>query len=110
ARRTVARPDRRANDQWRAVHGGDARPGPVDPHRRGDAGEQLSVVADLLRRAVGHSEVLARLRRHPVPPGAARLRRPRPPLRRIEAMTMKRKTTEHTEKRRKKRIAFFRRL
>src|SRR5205814_5626481 len=65
-----------------AVHRGDAGPGPLDPHRRGDAGEQLPALADLLRRAVGDADAVARLRAGGAARGAARLRRPEPPVRR----------------------------
>ena len=71
-------------DRRRAVHGGDARSGPADPHGRGNARQQLSFVADFLRRIVGDGEVLAGLRPRHVASGAARLRPARTPLRRTQ--------------------------
>src|SRR5262249_43430792 len=86
-RRATPRADRRGDDQRRAVHGGDARPGPADPHRQRDARQQLPVVADLLRRAVGDGQVLAGLRRRDSASGAGRLWPQGAPLRRAEVKT-----------------------
>src|SRR5262249_25065358 len=50
------------------------------PHGRGDADQQLPVVADILRRAVGDRTLLARLRRAHAPASPQRLRPSRTPL------------------------------
>ena len=54
----------------------------LDPHGRRDADQQLPALADLLRRALGHADALARLPRRRPAPGVPRLRGPRTQVRR----------------------------
>ena len=60
------------------------RPRPADSHGRRDADQQLSAVADQLRRDLGHRPLLAGVRRADAARGDPRLRQPQPQVRRPE--------------------------
>ena len=57
------RRDRRADDLRPPLHRRHARPGPAHPHRRRDARQQLSSMADQLRGAVRQRRAVAGFRR-----------------------------------------------
>src|SRR5690606_23122486 len=72
---------RRGDARIATVPGRPAGAGPVHPHRRGHAHQQLPAVADGLHRTVVHRCVVAGAGRGDTPVRARRLRRPRAPFR-----------------------------
>ena len=77
----VGRSDRRTDRRQRALHGPLSRSRSGDPYQRGDAAQQLSAVAVLLRRTLFPRRVVARFHGGRLRPCDGGLRTTRPPFR-----------------------------
>ena len=77
----AGRSDRRTDRRQRALHGPLSRSRSGDPYQRGDAAQQLSAVAVLLRRTLFPRRVVARFHGGRLRPCDGGLRTTRPPFR-----------------------------